>query len=99
MDSAFLLNGSPPLAITREIVDSRILAIPLIGSLRPPKLIVSTLSTKLALNLKQKAEKTLIGVSPAVQLFRPTKDFGCRESFLVNLGFCIVALHLAREFS
>jgi hypothetical protein len=61
------------------------------GSLTLLNLIVSTLCTYPALNLKQKAEKTLIPFPRAGQLPKPTNDFRCRESFLVNFEFWEVA--------
>lgn len=47
-------------------------------------LIASTLGSQPALNLKQKAEKTLVPLPRAAQLLRPAKP---RESLLVNLEF------------
>src|SRR6516165_10087689 len=75
------------------------LAILFIGSLRLLNLIVSPLCAKSALNLKQKAEKTLIPFLRAAQLPRPTKDFACRDGVLVNFGFWIIVLPLAHKAS
>jgi hypothetical protein len=87
------------LAITGEIVASRTLAIFSFGSLTLLNLIVSAFSAKPALNLKQKAEKTLIPFTRAAQLPSPGNDFACRESFLVNLEFWIIASPLMHTSS
>jgi hypothetical protein len=51
------------------------------------------------LNLKQKAEKTLIPFPRAGQFPRPTNDFVRRESLLVNLEFWIIAWPLIHTSS
>jgi hypothetical protein len=68
------------------------------GSLAPLNLIVSALCTP-ALNLKQKAEKTLTPFPRAGQFPRPTNDFVRRESLLVNLEFWIIAWPLIHTSS
>ena len=92
-------RGYRLLAITGEIVAYRTLAIFFFGSLTLLNLIVSALSASPALNLKQKAEKTLMPLTRAAQLPGPGNDFGCRESFLVNLEFWIIALPLMHTSS
>jgi len=87
------------LAITGEIVESRTLAIFFFGSLTLLNLVVSTLFAWLALNLQQKAEKTLISFGRAAQYPEPTNDFGCRESLRANLQFWIIASPLMHTSS
>ena len=87
------------LAITGEIIDSRTLAIFFFGSLKLLNLIVSSLRTYPSLNLEQKAEKALIPFPRAAQLPRPANDIACRESFLVNWEFWIIASLLVHSSS
>ena len=87
------------LVIAGEIIASRTLAIFFFGSLTLLKVIVSILFSQPALNLKQKAEKTLISFRRAAQLPRPANHLGCRESLLVNLEFWIIASPLMHKSS
>jgi len=70
-------EGYRLLAIAGEIVASGTPAIFFFGSLTLLNLIVSALSAWPALNLKQKAEKTLIPFTRAAQLPSPGNDFAC----------------------
>jgi hypothetical protein len=79
------------LAIAGEIVDTQTPAIFFFGSVTLLILVISTLCTQPALNLKQKAEEALILFPRAAKLPRPTKDFACRDSFLVTLEFWKIA--------
>jgi hypothetical protein len=75
------------LAITREIVHARTLAISFFGSLEKlVNLFVSSLCTQSALNLEQKAEEALILVLCAT---KPASDITCTA----NWNFWIAASH------